>query len=87
MTYLKQADLAQDPFILRRVAACAATQHINEPMEWAASQMWRLSAEPGWVPAYMSAIAGGDGQPGENEAAITDGMILAAVQTLLNPEV
>lgn len=81
MTYLKQADLAQDNHVLRRIAACAATQSVSDPAEWAAARMWQFSAEPGWAAAYASAALV-DGSPGANEAAITDGMILAAVQNL-----
>lgn len=50
-------------------------------------------AQPGWAAAYASAkltyeqAPEGEGiPPGENEGAITDSMILSAVQQLINQE-
>jgi len=82
MSYSTQADMAQDPLLQRRVAACAATQGIGEPLEWSAASMWQLSAEPGWDAAYSSALAAENPAPGRDEAVISDPMILSAVQAL-----
>lgn len=88
MSYLTQSRLAADPAILQRVTACAANEQLESPQSWAFEHAWQLSAQPGWAAAYASAVLahGADPDtvppPGENEAAITDGMILAAVNTL-----
>lgn len=87
MSFLTQSRLAADQTIVLRVAACAAKEGISDPQFWAQQRMWELSAQPGWVAAYASAAAshkdeGSIPPPGENEAAITDSMILSAVQAL-----
>lgn len=82
MSYLIQSSLANDQTIMLRVTACAASQGIADPSFWAQSHMWQLSAEPGWVDVYKYAVDSGDTEPGANEGAVTDGMILAAVQAL-----
>lgn len=82
MSYWVQAKLAADSAIMQRVTACAASEGESDPAYWAQQRAWKLSAQPGWVAAYKSALDGGDTKPGQNEAAITDGMILAAVQAL-----
>ena len=85
MSYLTQAKLADDGHIRLRVTACAATEQIEHPDAWAYEHRWQLSAQPGWVAAYASAAVAGD-DPGANEAAITDGMILSAVQHLVDKQ-
>lgn len=80
MSYRTQAILAQDFHLQQRIQACAATQGILNAPEWAATHMWALSAAPGWDAAYTSALAAGLEEPGNEEAVITDGMILSAVQ-------
>ena len=82
MSYLTQSQLAGDMHILNRVTACVSREGDQSPTEWAAAHMWQLSAEPGWDAAYASALASGDENPGANESAVTDGMILAAVQAI-----
>lgn len=74
--------MAQDYDLQRRITACAAVEGKNDPLSWAPSRMWSLSATPGWDEAYASAIAGGISAPGKSETVITDAMILAAVQPL-----
>lgn len=82
MSYLTQSKLAFDAVLADRVTACAASERVSDPAAFAVTHRWELSAQPGWVDAYASAIAGGDQSPGANEGAITDGMILAAVQSI-----
>lgn len=82
MSYSTQADLADDGHMRRRVVACAASEGISNPESWASEQRWALSASPGWVSAYASALAAEKERPGDDEAVISDGMILAAVQAL-----
>lgn len=83
MSYNTQAALAVDPDIRNRVAACAATQGMPSPVQWADTYLWRLSGSPGWDDAYAYAVASDNARPGYDEAVITDGMILAAVQAVL----
>lgn len=82
MSYWYQADLADDSSLRRRVIACAAREGIDDPETWAYAQRWKLSVQPGWVEAFASAKAGEMEDPGREEAVISDGMILAAVQAL-----
>lgn len=82
VSYLTQAVLIEDGYLIKRITACAASEGIESPGGWVSSHAWRLSDEPGWVDAYRAAQAAGDKQPGANEAAITDAMILTAVQKL-----
>ncbi len=82
MSYLTQADLADDGMIRRRVTACAALEGIGNPDAWAYERRWQLSAQPGWSAAYEHAVTSGREDPGADPAVITDAMILAAVQAL-----
>lgn len=56
------------------------------PSYWVQERAWKFSAQPGWVDAYKYAVDSGDEEPGANEGAITDGMILSAVQALMAEE-
>lgn len=80
ISYATQAKLARDQALLDRVTACAATQNIHEPTNWAYDHQWCLSAEPGWDDAYAYALRSENEDPGADESVITDGMILSAVQ-------
>jgi hypothetical protein len=82
MSYLTQADLADDGDLRRRVTACAALEGIPEPEAWAYAHRWELSAQPGWDAAYEYAINAEVERPGADAAVISDQQILAAVQTL-----
>lgn len=82
MSYLTQADLADDGLLRRRVTACAAAERIAEPESFAYMHRWELSAEPGWDDAYAYAVGQGVEHPGAAESVISDAMILAAVQKL-----
>ena len=83
MSYNTQAALAVDEDLRRRVAACAATQNVPSPLQWADSYLWRLSGSPGWDDAYAYALNASNPRPGHDEGVITDAMILAAVQPLV----
>lgn len=88
MSYLIQSMLASDMGIRDRITACAATEGIADPFVWTVDRMWQFSAQPGWSSAYASARLSHLNnpssvvEPGVNEAAITDGMILSAVQAV-----
>lgn len=82
MSYMTVADIADSTSLSRRVTACAAKEHIEGPESWANFNRWKWAAEPGWEEAWDYAVATGAEDPGAVEGAITDGMILAAVQRI-----
>lgn len=86
MSYATQAALSHDSDLIQRVAACAATQHIDSPETWAWSNSWKLSASPGWDAAYAYALNSSVDRPGNSESVLTDSMILSAVQSLIDAE-
>lgn len=96
MSYLVQSHMARDASLIMRIGACAASEGVRpNPLAWADGNRVVIMASPGWAAAYASAQAardewGGEGVqpplPGENEAAITDGMILSAVQAVIAAE-
>lgn len=84
MTYNTVAWIAYDSSIQRRVAACAAIEGLNNPVQWASARAWTLAARPGWADAWNTASDGHD--TGSNESVITDAMILEAVQAIRSTE-
>ena len=87
MSYLVQNDIANNKAMLDRVAAAAGEQGAVQPDLWTYDHRRMWSAAPGWSAAWESAQVShaDDGyDPGTDEAVITDGMILATVQGLLN---
>lgn len=46
MSYATQSLLSQDADMWNRVAACAATQQIEDAFHWANQNMWALAATP-----------------------------------------
>jgi hypothetical protein len=86
MSYATQAVMAHDVDLIQRVAACAATQNVNNPEAWSWDRSWKLSATPGWDAAYSYAIAVELEKPGNADNVVTDAMILSAVQPILAAE-
>lgn len=88
MSYKTQATLANDSLLFNRITACAALEDISDPVTWSYNNKWLFSAQPGWSAAYAYALAAKPGsEPGNDEAVITDGMILSAVQLIRGPVV
>ena len=87
MTFLVQSEIAANPAMLARVAQCAAKQGEPEPDGWAQLHRRTWAAAPGWDEAWASARASHEGDetydPGQDEAVITDPMILSQVQEML----
>lgn len=79
MSYLTQTRIAADPHMILRVVACAAGEGIPDPQFWVQERMMQLAVTDGWDEAYARSAAD---DPGADEAAIDDGMILAAVRAL-----
>jgi hypothetical protein len=86
VSYKTQALLAKDNQLLDRVTACAASEGLHEPGNWAYFHRWQLSAEPGWDAAYSYAVTANTPNPGNDEGVITDGMILTSVQAMVTAE-
>ena len=84
MTYYLISVMAVDPDLMARIQACAAQEGAEpDPWSWAQANVLVICAQPGWADAWASALASGNETPGRDEAVITDGMILAAVQSLI----
>lgn len=86
MSYNTQAQLSRDSELIIRCAACAATQDIDKPEQWAWDHQWKLSAQPGWDAAYSYAIDTGVQHPGSQAGVISDAMILSGVQAIIAAE-
>jgi hypothetical protein len=90
MAYADIAALAADRDFAARTEASYAVETLaqpdaDNPPSWQATHAWDMAAQPGFGEAYAYAIANGNGRPGYDPAVITDGMILAAVQSLITP--
>ena len=81
MSYLVQAQCAQDPAILDRVAACASSAGIKNAPAWAAENIWLISNQI--VAAYEYAVDTGVQNPGASPSAVTDDAIRVAVYNLI----
>lgn len=64
-----------------RIAACIALQDPSVyPAQWVQDRSWFFATRPGWAEAWETSEAE---EPGTDEAAITDAMILTAVREAL----
>jgi hypothetical protein len=66
----------------RLTAACAQENVPPDPAMGMLAVRWDVAAKSDIEAAYASAVAAGHPDPGGDESVITDGMILAAVQSL-----
>ena len=86
MSYLTQAHIAANGGIYERSAQAAATEGYASPELWARQNNRVLASQPGWAEAWESALVSHEDDPtydpGTDEAVITDGMILSAVQLI-----
>lgn len=91
MNYLAQSQITQDHFIITRATACAATLGVPNPPQWTMSNIWELSAQPGWAAAYAEAApvdltedpAAWVPSAGRDPSVITDQMIFEAIQSMV----
>jgi len=88
MSYLTQAHISSNTNMMARVAQAAASEGISNPDYWCQVNARQWAAAPGWDEAWEYALNthtdDPDYDPGEDEAVVTDGMILSQVQ-LMNP--
>lgn len=86
MSYLVISQITQSGSLQNRLTAAAAQEHKPTPYgAWVYDHIWDFASQPGWAEAWASALAGGVTDPGSNESVITDGMILSAVQSIVDP--
>ena len=81
MSYLTHATISGDRNIRLRLLACAAQEGVSTPGPWVNAHALHLVGSD-WIAAWEYAVAAG-GDPdsiGADEAVVTDGMILSAVQ-------
>lgn len=84
MTYLTVSALRQDSWVRDRVAACVALEKVEgDPTRWALDHDWELATQPGWATAWEASTSD---TPGTDPEAITDSMILSAVQAITAAE-
>ena len=93
MSYLTEGDIAADTAMQTRVAQAAAGEGLPEdpntgrpydPDRWTMEHRRTWAAAPGWSEAWESAeTSDPDGDHGANEGVVTDGMILAQIQSML----
>lgn len=90
MTYNTIVTIATSETLLNRVAAAAAAEGEPGPHDWAYTHQWVLAAQPGWDTAWESAqstmTVNDNPDLGERDDVITDGMILASVQSIIAEE-
>ena len=89
MSYLNQAEIAANSFMLSRVAQSAAQEGEPDPDGWTQTNRRIWAAAPDWDAAWASALAAHENDPpeefydpGADEAVITDQMILGQVQAM-----
>jgi len=92
-TYSTIAEIARTDRFMERVTACAAQQGApGEPWQWTYERRYTIASSPGWAEAVDSWHAGNPARSvddaddwAENQGVISDQMILATVQPLIQP--
>lgn len=86
MSYGSIADMAKSGSLLTRVAAAAAAESIQNPLQWANSHMWEIVGAPSWGDkwSYAQDNCNVNQNPdfGMRTDVISDADILTAVQAL-----
>lgn len=86
MSYYTINVCANDQAFLGRLTACSAQEDVPpDPMTAAYAMRFAVASKSDIEAAYASALAANNPNPGGDEAVITDGMILSAVQSLHPP--
>ena len=86
MSYLTQAEIANNGSMNNRVAQAATEEGKGDGDAWAAQNRRAWAAAPGWDDAWESSRASHPDEPeydpGADEAVVTDGMILSQIQSM-----
>lgn len=83
MSYLTLSQMVRDSDLIERITACAASLRHESPEAVARSHMWEYVTTDGWAEKYAVAAS----KPrGADENAVTDAMILAAVEKVIAAE-
>lgn len=77
MSYMTLAKMVRDPDLIERITACAASLRLENPDSVARANMWEFVITEGWAAKFAAST---NSKPGSDEKAITDEMILSAVQ-------
>lgn len=85
MSYYDISLLSADNDFIQRTRACASTENIPDPVQWAIDNQWQMAAMPGFGEKYSYALETGHPSPGRDQAVISDADILSAVQSLNTP--
>jgi hypothetical protein len=85
MSFATIAQCTNDQALAPRVMGGYAAEGVATPEQAWILNRWLIAADPSINAAYASAIAGGNENPGGDEAVITDQMITAAVQAFPAP--
>lgn len=89
MGYLTQNTIANNGYMFGRISQAAAEEGLANPEGWTSDNRRKWAAAPGWDDAWESAMVSHpedpEYDPGRDEAVITDGMILAQVQSMNPP--
>ena len=84
MSYSSIAEMVDSQSLRSRIVACVAQEGITNPVEWTASNMWKIAAAPGWADdwdyAVNTATPNVNPDTGARNDVISDADILAAVQ-------
>jgi hypothetical protein len=85
MSFQTYANIVDNYPLRRRIVACSAQEKVTDPEKWVNIHKWKFPGSD-WVAAWEYSLAASpEADPGENEACITDQMILSSVQAVLNP--
>lgn len=84
MSYGTVVRITKDTDLRLRLIACAVEQGKPNPVDqWVADRLWTIAVTPGWAVAYESAMIAPPSIPiGQNDAVITDQMILSVIQPM-----
>lgn len=86
MALFDLALLTQDQDFRLRCIASATLEKAYQPEQWVWANIWDLAGSPGFADAYASALLGEVEFPGRDQAVISDGQVVAAVQALLSAQ-
>jgi hypothetical protein len=89
MSYFDVNLLANNQDFMNRSVACAATEQIPDPFNWALAHRFEIAAAPGFGADYASALAADPPVqfPGRDESVISDGELLGSVQAVRAAEI